>query len=476
MRTVCLLLALSAAFCVCARDIDVESYVRKYWTVFHGKGRVVGNGDKRWPLTPELKAERFRHFKGVMLRFAPHIVEESYLIDRAFNWKKGTYLRMMRFSSVEAETASAAPAAGAAAKSTREEYHECTSWIAMPDLTGGRTVFMHKNRDSRLSEVTLLRRAVPGKHAWIGTGPKNGFNPTQGINDRGVVVMMNSGDPAAEADNSQNGMGTPIICRILLEESGSAEDAVKLLERIVRDNAYSHAESGSIWFIGDRKNVYIAENHARTVVAKPLNSGFDIRANAFHYPEMQRFSHRNFASLHGHARREFAVRDFLIIQRWMNNGILTPADFAASSRINQFPDKGEGYTPCGARTVTGVTFAIDVEYPETLSTMYSVFGPPRSSCFIPVPVTIREIPEEILNGSFSRKSLDLHEKNLPLLPEKELSALEDRLRQRHSEASEKTRKLLRTSRLYSTHEDAAKILNDAFNANWQDVKNTLKLK
>ena len=473
MRTVCLLLALSAAFCVCAKDIDVASHVRKYWTVYHGRG--VGNGDKRWPLTPELKAERFRHFKGVMLRFAPHIVEESYIIDRVFNWKKGTFLGMMRFGTVALDPAPV-PVAKPEVNSNREEYHECTSWIAMPDLTGGKTVFMHKNRDSRLSEVTLLRRAVPGKHAWIGNGPKNGFNPMQGVNDRGVVVMMNSGDPAAEADNSQNGMGTPIICRILLEESGSAEDAVELLGKIVRDNAYSHAESGSIWFIGDRKNVYIAENHARTVVAKPLNSGFDIRANAFHYPEMMKFSHRNFTSLNNHFRREFAVRDFLIIQRWMNNGILTPADFAASSRINQFPDKGEGYTPCGARTVTGVTFAIDVEYPETLSTMYSVFGPPRSSCFIPVPVTIREIPEEILNGSFSRKSLDLHEKKLPLLPEKELAALEDRLRQRHSEASEKTRKLLRTSRLYSTHEDAAKILNDAFNANWQDVKSTLKLK
>ena len=66
------ILGVSAA----ARDIDVENYVRKYWTFY--RDRVVGNGDKRWPLTPELKAERFRHFKGIMLRFAPHIVEELW--------------------------------------------------------------------------------------------------------------------------------------------------------------------------------------------------------------------------------------------------------------------------------------------------------------------------------------------------------------------------------------------------------------
>ena len=108
--------------------------------------------------------------------------------------------------------------------------------------------------------------------------------------------------------------------------------------------------------------------------------------------------------------------------------------------------------------------------------MYSAFGPPRSSCFIPVPVTIREVPEEIKNGSFSRRSLDLHGKKLPLLPEKELSALEARLRQRHAEAVEKVRKMLRTSRVHSTREDAAKILNDAFDANWQDIKKSLLLK
>lgn len=472
MRSFCLLLAVFAAFGVCARDIDVEAHVRKYWTGY--QERVVGNGDKRWPLTPALKAERFRHFKGVLLRFAPHIVEESYLIDRVFNWEKGTYLAMMRFGSVEPPKA--APAVKKAAAPDREEYHECTSWVAMPDMTDGKTIFVHKNRDSRLSEVTLLRRAVPGKHAWIGNGPKIGFTPNQGVNDRGVVVLMNSGDPVAEADSSQYGMGTPLICRILLEESGSAEAAVELLKKIVADRAYSHAESGSIWFIADSKNVYIVENNARNITAKTVNHGFDIRANAFHFPEMQKFSMRKFSSLLSHFRREWAVREFLLNRQWRSNGILSAADFAASSRINEFPDKADGYPPCGSKTVTGVTFAIDTEFPETLTTMYSVFGPPRSSCFIPVPVTVMEIPEEIKNGSFSRKSLDLHDKRQPLLPEKELAALEARLRQRHAEAVENARRKMRTSRSCSIREEVIKILNDAFEVNWQDVKKSLNLK
>ena len=84
------------------------------------------------------------------------------------------------------------------------------------------------------AHMVLQRRAVPGKHAWIGNGYCVSFNPTQGINDRGVVVFMNSGDPVMEVENTQYGMGTTLIARILLEECGTAEEAVRLLTRIIQ--------------------------------------------------------------------------------------------------------------------------------------------------------------------------------------------------------------------------------------------------
>ena len=81
------------AFSLCAKDIDVASYVKKYWKYWLQKGNMeIADGDKRWPLTPELKKERLEHFKAMMCKFAPHIVEESYIIDKALGWKKGTYL------------------------------------------------------------------------------------------------------------------------------------------------------------------------------------------------------------------------------------------------------------------------------------------------------------------------------------------------------------------------------------------------
>ena len=37
------------------KDIDIESYVKKYWTVYHNRKIEIGSGNKNWPVTPELK-------------------------------------------------------------------------------------------------------------------------------------------------------------------------------------------------------------------------------------------------------------------------------------------------------------------------------------------------------------------------------------------------------------------------------------
>lgn len=214
---------------LCAKDIDVEKHIKKYWTTYQNKKIEVGNGDKRWPVTPELKAERLAHFSAMMKRFAPHHVEEAGKIDKIFGWADGTYLGILRFGVKKAE---------AAVKKVKKinPSHECTSWIAMDNMTGGKSIIMHKNRDSKGRALTIQRRAMPGKHAWIGNGSCYSFYPTQGINDRGVVIMMNSGDAHPEAENSQYGMSTGIICRVLLEECGTAEEAVAMLKKIVAAN------------------------------------------------------------------------------------------------------------------------------------------------------------------------------------------------------------------------------------------------
>ena len=286
--------------------------------------------------------------------------------------------------------------------------------------------------------------------------------------------MMNSGDAHPEAENSQYGLSTGIIARILLEECGTAQEAVALLEKIIAANAYTHVECGSIWFIGDAKNVYITEHNARNWCTKAVNSGFIARANAFHYPEMQIYSLRNYNSLIAHSRREFAVRDYLVNTQWRNNGVITPLDIAASSRINKVDGDPKCYPPCGRSTISGNTFVIDKEYPEYLSSAYMTLSSPASSCYLPVPMCLQNIPEEISNGAYSTRSFNLMDKKQPLLPADKLAALEKRLYERHAAAVEKARTLLRTSTKHTLQADVAKILNDAFAENFKDLQSTVE--
>ena len=459
-----LIILFSAMTTAFASDIDLFEHVKKYWKYWHNRNIEVGNGDKRWPVTPELKKERFEHFKTMLRRFAPHIVEETFVVDKALNWPQGTYLGVLRFGGRNVKPVKDVP----------KPEHECTSWVTMDNMTGGKSIILHKNRDSRGRPIAIQRRAVPGKHAWIGNGPQYGLSPSQGINDRGVVVMMNAGDALPEAENSQYGFGVFLICRILLEESGTAEEAVELLKKIIYEDAHTHVECGSIWFIGDARNVYIVEHSNRKFVAKPVNSGFIARANAFHYPEMQIYSLRSYKGLIAHSRREFTVRDHLVNNIWRKNGIITAADNAEASRINKVDDDPKCYPPCGKSTISATTFVIDKEYPECLSTAYMVFASPGSSCYLPVPVTLQNIPEEILDGSFSMRSFDLMDKKEPLLPADKLAALEKRLYSRHADAVEKVRKMLRTSKLHTVKTDAAKILNDVFYENFNDLQRSVK--
>ena len=90
-------LLLPTAYC---KDIDVEQYVKKYWKTYHNKAIEIGNGDKRWPLTPELKAERLRHFHAMFERFAPHLVKEAEKIEEKAKEKGKLKPRLSVFASV----------------------------------------------------------------------------------------------------------------------------------------------------------------------------------------------------------------------------------------------------------------------------------------------------------------------------------------------------------------------------------------
>ena len=347
--------------------------------------------------------------------------------------------------------------------------HECTSWVVMPDLTGGKMVLLHKNRDSD-SRRNCLRHgdAVKGKKAWIAVGDF-GSGVNIGINSSGVAILMNSGEPTDGFKEKKSGLSTPAIAQRIMEKCSSAAESLSMLEQIVREKKYYHGKKGSIWFISDVHETYLAEHDAVRFAARSVKSGFEIRANAWHFPEMNFYTQRTPAELIAHYRRETAVRSSLFGEGTRYKELVTVEKISAASRINVFPEDPECYPLCGKRTVCAATVEIDCEYPEFLSSIYCAFGPPRYTAYLPVPLLLdtTKIPDELAKVTFCEAVFARREKAVELLPQDELVKFERKMNKRHSDAVEAARKKLKAG---GTKADAAKLLTAAFLRNWEALR------
>jgi hypothetical protein len=334
----------------------------------------------------------------------------------------------------------------------------------MPDLTNNKQLILHKNRDSSSRYLVGQFRAVSGKFSWIGHGDYGYIGTNCGINNKSLVVAMNSGDATME-NNPSNGLGTTYIARILLEECATAQEAVFLLEKIVKDNAYSHGKSGSMWFIADAKKAFVVENNAKHIHAKEVNRGLAIRGNAWQFPEMVAYSTQKPKDIVGNVRREYAVRQELLHNVAQKSKVISPSDIARASRITQFPEDKDCYPLCGKFTNAAATFVIDQEFPEDLSYVAFAFGPPRHTFYIPVPSTLKTLPPQLLDGTFCNEIFKRKEKD-NWLKDSQIEEVESKLNSTFAIALNKARVILK-SNSSNAKAEANKILTEAFLANWQ---------
>lgn len=412
----------------------------KKWQNKEIRFRTAKNSD------PKQTQEKVTYFLKCVEKFAPYILEEFRSMDKSMNWTPGTAAKLC--------------VAGVDYKTTPAP-HECTSWIIMPELTAGNQLILHKNRDSSSRYLTALRVSVPGKYSWIGNGNFGTFGTTSGINERAVAVAMNSGPRSKGV--SPMGMGTTIVARILLEQSGTAARAVELLEEIVKAKAYCHGPSGSIWFIADRDQAFLVEQDNICFKAVEVKSGLAVRANAWHLPETIVYSKNNPSQIVGNSRREYALRNALVNGILAKDKKITVTDVMKASRIDRFPEDPKCYALCGSATIVGTSFVIDREHPEELSYFVSTFGPPRHGFYIPVPLTLKEVPLTLRDGSWSNP-LFLRKKAKKNPDMKILESVESQMLKNHLAAVEKARKILDKGG-FGAKEQAAELLEKSFHAN-----------
>lgn len=423
---------------------DLGEIAKKYWGGWR-KGTPVPRYRK---LTQEqIKVKREGYLKAVK-KYAPHWLDDFAAVDKAMGWKPGTYLEIVLFGMDYTKI---------------PPLHECTSWVVMPDMTDGKTIMVHKNRDTYQHQITGIRRAVPGKYSWIGMGNYGAIGVNSGINSKGLTVAMNSADESK--DRNYTGFGTPQVARILLEECADAESAIKLLGRIIDDKMYLRGSAGSIWFIADSKKAFVVENNAKYYFAIPITKGVGIRSNIWQSAEMMKHSTREISEVIKHTRREYEIRRVLLHEVHHQGKKITPADIAHVSRIDVPGVPKTSYPICGHQTVSGSTFIIDQEFPEDLSYCSFVYGPTRHSFYLPIPITLKDLPDEIQNGALNHRAHKRFVKGA-WKKEAELQAVEAKLFATHTEAIAKARAVLKAGGKDAKIKAAA-ILKDAFDKNWK---------
>lgn len=333
--------------------------------------------------------------------------------------------------------------------------HECTSWMLFPELTGG-PMILHKNRDSGKIDIRLIKSDGDAKIKWLGLGDEN---PCMGFNEKGVACVMNSGETTPEfAPATEGRLTTPEILVQILGNTKNAKEALKMLTGFIENGQYTHKERGSIFFIMDTKGGYIAELTAKRVMPVVVTGNMTIRANIWHNPGMAQFSRSGIKSTMNSQSREFQAAKGLN-EALEKKGVIELEDIWRTSRMRGTMESVmTEHGLCNKTTNSAATIAIDRDYPNMLSTMYVAIGPVGHTMYIPAPICLKEIPQDIADRSWSKAAFARRDasglafdSDVWLPHEKAVMAI-------YRPALAKAKKAMQNRR----RKDAQDILNDAF--------------
>ncbi|MDD5727470.1 MAG: carcinine hydrolase/isopenicillin-N N-acyltransferase family protein [Victivallales bacterium] len=350
----------------------------------------------------ELAAKRitFKHkdnktylkkYLGIVEKRAPHWIDEWKAVASTWNWPFSdvALLSLLRYAPPFADN--------------------CTSWLAMPDISADKSIMIHKNRDGGNYRQSLLVKHITGFHKWTGLADVGSHSPIFIVNDCGLAIMLNNGEPCTE--NNETGLTTPDIIRLLGETCSTAEEALGLYEDIISSGHYAHGKDGSITLLTDTRKACVIENSARRLAFAEVRFGFEVRSNGWFLPGMKAYSQvLPYARRKSDELRYFHIRDSLnAVLREKN--CVSAEDFRrlARSQANRelnpvFPVYKEG-------TTSAASIFPHKKYPHVLTRLSVAIGPPGTAFFIPFTIGINKVPEILVNSKWSLNALELTEKH-----------------------------------------------------------------
>ena len=282
--------------------------------------------------------------------------------------------------------------------------HECTSWMLFPDVTGENTTILHKSRDSQQKNVTLLISPADSKRKWLGLGPSSCSGLNMAFNTSGLAGVMNGGEKCNDNSNNPKGKNTTQIMKEIINSCDTAAQAVEMLKDFLKKEDYFHKDQGSIFFFADTKEGYVVELTAHFNCTQKCDTGYIARANLWHHPGLAKYAITDFKTYSIESTREYIVRK-AFNDALAKNKKVSVQDILDLSRETETPEGAiNRRSICCSWTNSTSTFVVNRDYPDVLSTAYLCIGHPRHTVMLPVPICIKEVPEELATDKFAAKS------------------------------------------------------------------------
>jgi len=336
----------------------------------------------------------------------------------------------------------------------------CTSWVIHPSVSESGNMIVQKCRDSYRASLDADIRISPRgiKYMRIGAGK---HYPLFGMNDRGLVVTMNDGDRSAQKhpEGDRYGIYAATSIKQLVSNCENAREAVDMMLHIGRDKL--KYGSNASYFIADPKRAFLIDLAYGYAEVKEITGGIIIITNTWHLPGGEEISTKTFTGIRADRAREANVRASL--QKAKVNGKYTLRGCFDTSRKLRVrggsPMNLHVYCNGKSMSLGCVCFDIDKEFPAYLSYGYTTLGPQQQTIYLPIPMSLDQLPDKMRDGNWAKLAYDLKDAggdNQPSMAE--FAALEDKFIVEVKTVRAEARKLLKDGK----KAEAAKLLNDCF--------------
>jgi acyl-CoA:6-aminopenicillanic acid acyl transferase len=288
------------------------------------------------------------------------------------------------------------------------DIDNCTSWIVMPDISECESVILHKNRDGGGACQSFLMKQVENNLKWFGPVDIPCTSPLFGVNEKGVAVAMNNGEPCKE--NNPVGLTTPDILRLLMDRAHDANEAVEIFKEIVAKKHYAHHKNGSIFLTIDPKKAFIAENTANRCFSEEIKAGFAVRSNDWRIPEMKKYALPSAPDRMACDSSRFnRVTDLL--ESFLKKGKVGIRECQVIGKDRKNSNKNEtGSAISKESTSFAITAMPALEQPELFSVVSVTMGHPTCSCSIPFCTGVDGVPGLLADSSLTQKTYELCKK------------------------------------------------------------------